>query len=297
MPMAQDWKERPNSVRTTTNPQSITAGFVMTGETSRGAVRTFAAAVTPKMMYSISLGPLYRSNISIEEKGPGHWFVDITWGPYDRKELEAMDINWHMNTTGGTRHVTQAISVIRKVGSGSDGVVDYHGAIGVNEQGDVEGIDILDPVQEWTENYKLPIGGFAWTYMDQIVTPLTAHVNLYPFRGKPTGSVLFKGGTGGRSTKDPMFLDLSLTFAYSKPLTTSDPPLQWATQDKDGNNVTLTLTEKEGWHELDFHYVTQAPSAAPWRPGKRLAQVTVNQVYFYDDFAKLGVGTSALQLP
>jgi hypothetical protein len=291
-----DWEQRPNSTRSTTNPQSITIGYVLSQVAEPGMVRTFAAALTPVMLYSISAGPLYRTNIQIEEKAVDLYHVDVTWGPYDKKELQPMDCNWHMNTTGGTRHVTQAISVVQAVGPGSDGTVNYNGAIGVNENGDVEGIDILDPVQEWTENYKLPIGGFSWAYMDQVVTPLTDHVNQYPFRNKPTGSVLFKGGTGGRSSKDPMFLDLSLTFAYSQPVTSANP-LTWSTFDAAGNAQTITLSAKEGWQELDFHYVTQAPTAAPWRPSKRLAQVTVNQVYFYADFSLLGVGTDALELP
>ena len=291
-----DWQERPNTIRSTTNPQSITIGYVLSGVNNAGQARLFAAALTPRMMYSITLGALYRSNVQIEEKAADLYHIDVTWGPYDKKELEAMDCNWHMNTTGGTRHVTQAISVVSAVGPGSDGTVNYNGAIGVNENGDVEGTEILDPVQEWTENYKLPIGGFAWAYMDQVVTPLTDHVNQYTFRNKPTGSVLFKGGTGGRSSKDPQYLDLSLTFAYSKPVT-PDSPLTWATFDAAGNAQTITLSAKEGWQELDFHFVTQAPKSAPWRPSKRLAQVTVNQVYYYADFSLLGVGTDALQLP
>ena len=77
-----------------------------------------------------------------------------------------MDCNWHMNTTGGTRHVTQAISVVSAVGPGSDGTVNYNGAIGVNENGDVEGTEILDPVKsgpKTTSCRSAALPGRTWT--------------------------------------------------------------------------------------------------------------------------------------
>ena len=51
-----DWEQRPNSTRSTTNPQSITIGYVLSGLLEPGLVRTYAAALTPAMMYSITAG-------------------------------------------------------------------------------------------------------------------------------------------------------------------------------------------------------------------------------------------------
>ena len=289
--MGVTFDERPKSYRTSTNPQSVTKGYVATGIFDVGIIRSTAIASVPMLIYSIGAGPLYRTNIVPEEVGNGIWNVDVTWGPFEKKEIEQFDCKWSMSTTGGTKHITQALETIARYlpnNPSPTAGVDHQGAIAVNENQDVEGTEILAPIQEWTENYQLLIGNYGWGYMDTIVTPMTALVNDATFRNKPRGSVLFKGGTGGRSSKDPQYLDLTLNFAYQAPISS---PL---------TIQTVTIPEKEGWFLMDFMYATaKAPPAAPgttprWAPQKVLAQVDIKRVYDYGDFSQFGVGTGSL---
>ena len=133
--MSTTWGERPGSLESSSNPNSATLHYVLTGPNTESTARVLA------MGYSSAIyGALYRTNIAIKEVGATLWDVTVTYGAKKRKEPEAGDSNWSFDTTGGRRRITQAIAHINDYQVGGVGAIDNHGAIGVNENGDVVGL-------------------------------------------------------------------------------------------------------------------------------------------------------------
>jgi hypothetical protein len=272
--MSVTWGERPeNIVRSSTNPQAVTVGYVLTGVTIRSLANALAAA------YSTAIySGLYRTNIEVVHKGGGIWHVDVTYGSYERKEREDGDHKWSFSAGGGTAHVTQGLNhVASYVASGA--AVDHGGAIGVNEDGEIDGTDVPDFAFEWKEDWTLLLADYGWTYAQSIVADLVNHVNDDAFRGFPAGSVCLKAAEGGQSSKDPLYVEVTFTFAYMPNVT--------------GRTIgTISGIAKEGWEYLWVEYKTVEAAAGTNRLAKKPVQVNVEQIFYSGDFSLLGVGTT-----
>lgn len=265
------WGERPGTIRSSSNPESLTVGYVLNGVQLEATAMALALGLSSALYLN-----LYRSNVALTGVGPLLWHVDVTYGPYEKKEPEAGDFKWSFQTGGGSRHITQAISTTNRYPAAT--AVDHEGTIGLNENLDVEGVDIPEAAFEWTEDRKLLLASYGWTY-SQTVGDLTYTVNDAAFRGKPAGSVLFKGASGSQSAKDPLLLELTYTFAYTPNITNK-------TVGK------ITGIAKKGWEYLWVEYKTvDAPAGKPKLP-KRPSQVNVEKVYESGDFSLLGIGTT-----
>lgn len=271
------WGERPNSLRSATNPRSITLGYVLTGTANETIARALAGGYAP-VLYA----GLYRQNIALDRQGPDFWHVDVTWGPYEKKEPEVGDFKWGFTTGGGTYHTTQAISHVNSYVKSGGTAVNHYGAIGVTESGDVDGVDVPDVAFEWTEERKLSLGSYGWSYA-QIVGGLTLRVNNATFRGLPIGSVLFKGADGTFSLKDPTLLEMTYRFAYSPNID------DWSIGS--GGNA-ISGIDKKGWEYLWVEYRDAEGEAGSDRLKKIPIQVNVEQVFYAGDFSLLGIGTT-----
>ncbi len=267
-----EWGIRPGTLRYGSNPKSITEGYVLTGTNSR----TIADALSRGYSPAIYSG-LYRNNIQLQLVGKDIWNVDVTWGPYEKKEKEPGDFKWSFSTGGGSKHITQAISHSNAYALPTYVAVDHKGTIGLNENGDVEGVDIPESAFEWQEERSLLLADYSFTYAT-ILGELTYCVNNATFRGFAGGSVLFKGADGSMSAKDPLILEVTYRFAYSP------------------NTSTLTVgditgIDKMGWEYLWVEYKTNAPDVGGVKLPKRPSQVNIEQVYKVADFSLLGIGT------
>lgn len=272
--MAISWGERPNSRETSTHPGSATLHYILTGTNSEATARFLAAGYSAAMYAT-----LYRTNIALKETGPLMWDVAVSYGPKQKKEPEAGDFSWSFDTGGGTKHVTQALEHIGDYVPDGDTAADHKGAIGVNENGDVEGVDVIDQTFKWKENHKLLLADNGWEY-SEMLDELTGTVNDAKFRGKAIGTVRLDGTSGGQSAKDPLILDVTFSFTYSRSVT--------------GLTVgDITGIAKKGWEYLWVEYETTDGGAAK-RPAKKARQVNVDRVLEEGDFSLLGIGTDAL---
>ena len=268
--MSVSWGERPNSLRSTTNPQSATIGYVLGGVTGRTVANALALGYSPAI-YS----GLYRTNVALDRIATDIFNVDVTWGPYNKKEPEAGDFKWRFSTGGGTKHITQALAHVAHYGTGA---VDHKGTIGLNENGDVEGVDVPDVSFKWQEERRLLLAEYGWSYA-LTVGGLTYHVNNATFRGLPAGSVLLEDATGDQSAKDPLYLDVTYSFLYSPNAT--------------GLVVgDITGIAKQGHQYLWVEYRTEDPGGGAVKLPKRPSQVNVERVFDTADFSLLGIGTS-----
>lgn len=268
--MSITWDERPHSLRSTTNPQSITLGYVLTGTDNRTVANALAVG------YSVGIySGLYRTNITLEKIALSTWNVEVTWGPYNKKEPADGDFRWRFSTGGGTKHITQALAHVAQYGTGA---VDHKGTIGLNENGDVEGVDVSDVMFKWQEERRMLVASYGFAYA-LTLGALTYHVNNASFRGLPAGTVLFEDATGEQSLKDPLFLDVTFAFFYSP-------------------NATglvcgdITGIAKGGHQYLWTEYRTVDLGGAAVKLPKRPSQANVEKVFWDGDFSLLGIGTT-----
>lgn len=272
--MAISWGERPNSRETSTHPGSATLHYILTG-TNIEATARFLASGYSAAMYDT----LYRTNIALKETGPLMWDVAVSYGPKQKKEPEAGDSSWSFDTGGGTKHITHALEHIADFVPTDEPVIDNKGGIGVDGDNSVEGTDVVDRSFKWKETHKLLLADNGWEYSEMLDT-LTGTVNDAEFRGKAAGTVLFEGASGGQSQKDPLILDVTFSFSYSRSVT--------------GVTVgDITGVAKKGWEYLWVYY--KVTEDAEGKTLKRIAQqASVERVYEEGDFSLLGIGTDAL---
>ena len=287
--MATVFNERPNSRESSTNPESITMQYVLAGLSTDDAVcKAFAISATPQRMLSYTGAMLWRQDLKMEPQGGDVWYVTVPYGPL--APPTPLEMKWAFSTTGGTKKITQAIAHV-----GSWGVLqnanylpppDHQGTIGVDEDGNVEGCEIVIPQFKWTETWQLPVSMVPWNYAD-LCEALTGTVCDAYFRGRGPGRVRFDGAEGMQSSKSSNIVELTYSFASGQDVTGLTIG---NCQAADG-----TLPQKGAWQYLWIEYQTTADTTAK-RRAKQPRTVHVEQVYYAQDFSQLGLGTGPLAL-
>ena len=189
----------------------------------------------------------------------------------EREETDA-ERSFTFDTSGATVHITQSKST--KVYPSTAPV--YSGAIGVDNDGNINGVDITVPTLNFTETHVLKHTKVSTRYK-QLVAYLTGKVNDRAFRGFDPGEVLFLGATGSRTgteKEDPW--EVTFRFAVSQ-------------NTKNLQIGTINIPTKKGWEYMWVRYddtisddkksLVKTPSA-----------VYIEKVYDEDDFGKLGLG-------
>jgi len=271
--MAIKWWERPTS-RETPEESGKTLHYGLSGTDNDVLAYSLALGYSPALYAG-----LYRTGLSLTPGGHLLWYVEVEYGPKQKKKPEAGDFSWNFTTGGATKHITQSLSTTGRYVPDGKTAANHKGAIGINENGDVEGCDVPDQGFKWTENWKLLLANYGFTY-SATVAALKGTVNDATFRGFPAKTVLLEDIDGGQSLKAPEILDITFHFAYSKPDT--NLPIG-----------DITVASKPGWDYLWVeHQATEDASA------KRLArppiQVNVEKVIEESDFSLLGIGTDPL---
>ena len=127
---------------------------------------------------------------------------------------EKGDWRWEFDTTGGTQKITQSKENVHNYAPSGKTAPDYHGAIGVTDDS-VEGCEIVVPQFKWTETHQLDADEVTWDY-SQTLYDLTGKTNADDFRGFSAGQVLFHGGKGSQSAKNPDLVEMTFSFAASR---------------------------------------------------------------------------------
>ena len=177
------------------------------------------------------------------------------------------------DTGGGTKHINQSL---KTDGRYPNTAPDFAGAIGVDNEGNVNGVDVTMPVLNFTETHTLN-GGRVTTSYKKTLAALTGTVNSGSFRGFSRGEVLFLGASGTkRSKKASAPWEITYRFAVS--------PNQAGLQVGD-----IKVTRKYGW---DYLWVRYADKVA--ENGKNVVKkpvaAYVEMVYPEGDFGRLGLG-------
>ena len=234
------------------------------------AARTKAAGVSVKDMELDEVEVTERVNKDT-------WKVKAIWKREDGGEEDDDDeeesSSFAFDTGGGTMHRNQSLKTVSKVPNDAP---DFNGAIEVDNEGNVNGVDVTMPVLNFTETHVMK-GSRVSTSYKKSVAALTGTVNRSGFRGFSAGEVLFLGASGTkRGKKKDSPWEITFRFAVS--------PNQSSLQ-----VGKLKVSNKRGW---DYLWVRYADKVAENKKNviKEPVAAYVEQVYPEGDFGNLGLG-------
>ena len=234
------------------------------------AARTKAAGVSVKDMELDEVEVTERVNKDT-------WKVKAIWKSEDEGEADDDDeeesSSFAFDTGGGTMHRNQSLKTVSKVPNDAP---DFNGAIEVDNEGNVNGVDVTMPVLNFTETHVMK-GSRVSTSYKKSVAALTGTVNRSGFRGFSAGEVLFLGASGTkRGKKNDSPWEITFRFAVS--------PNQSSLQ-----VGKLKVSNKRGW---DYLWVRYADKVAENKKNviKEPVAAYVEQVYPEGDFGNLGLG-------
>ena len=274
--MAFKFNERPDSRKTTEKPRSITFEYVAEGTTDIEYVRSQAILRTP-LLY----GQLWRQDIQVNPEGHMLWYVTVPYGVREPSNAGGYEYSWKFDTTGGSAKITHAKEHIQSYRPSGTFTPISTGAVGGNQNGDVEGCDIIVASPKWTEEFKnLPKAAFPFNYLD-VLEQLTGTVNNAPFRGRAAGTVLFLGASGGASNVNPDVCEFTYNFAAGRHVTDL-----WFGS---GTNK-IEHVSKGAWEYLWLDYVPMADNVQ-YKNVPSPCAVHVERVYDQTDFSLLRIGT------
>ena len=181
-------------------------------------------------------------------------------------------VAFSFDTGGATMHLNQSIRTVSRTPNNAP---DFKGAIEVDNEGNVNGVDVTMPVFNFTETVtKAPT--FVTADYRKSVAALTGSVNSASFRGFDAGEVLFLGASGAKRSADAD-APWEITFRFA------------VSPNRRGLKVgDLTVNAKLGW---DYLWVRYASKAAAGGTVRTPVAAYVEQVYPDGDFSKLGIGS------
>ena len=206
------------------------------------------------------------------------WKVKAIWKDEDSDDPDDPDedeetTSFAFDTGGGTMHRNQSLKTVAKVPNDAP---DFNGAIEVDNEGNVNGVDVTMPVLNFTETHTMN-GSRVTTSYKKNVAALTGTVNGSSFRGFSAGEVLFLGASGTKRSKKPN-APWEITFRFA--VSPNQSSLQVG---------KLKVSNKKGW---DYLWVRYADKVAENRKNviKEPVAAYVEQVYPTGDFGNLGLG-------
>jgi hypothetical protein len=247
---------------------SVVLNWIVLGTSDDLFVKAFVRAYTPAIYDGLVL-----QTVTAKETAPETWDCQAKYGA--RKPPKEYEYKFQFDTTGGRQKITQSLQTIHKYAPPNKTAADHKGAIGVTDHG-VEGCEIVVPKFSWSETWQLPINDYGWDY-SQTLKAITGRVNAGSFRGFPAGQVLFHGGKGSASSKDPSLIEITYAFDQSDDVQTQ-------------TIGDITGIDKAGWQYLWVHYTEEHDTTAD-SLARRPDSVYVERVYDASSFAALGIGS------
>lgn len=235
----------------------------------------------------------YRQRLDVQPLGNKWWIGSATYvnpavsgdgddASGDPQELFSASVAF--DTTGGTERITQAyvdpLEIFnpaangeRKFGKANEVVPSFQGAINVS--GDqVNGIDVVVPVFNFTETWTVPVQYLTDRYVETLYE-LTGTTNKSVFRVFRPGECLFLGARCEIARGD---FKAPITFTFS-----ARPNV--ATK-KVGDIIASNI---KGWQYVWIVYESSVDNA---NLIKRPKFVYVNDIYGEQEFSRLGIGTT-----
>ena len=268
------YSERDETIDAKGNVTEVEIPYLVFGVSDESAA---LAAARPKVK---TVSGMSLESIEVVERVSGDtWKVKAIYEvdddgeqPDDTGEEEDTTV-FAFDTGGGTKHLNQSIKTDGKYPNDAP---DFAGAIEVDNEGNVNGVDVTMPVLNFTETHTLA-GSRVSTSYKKTLASLTGTVNRSGFRGFSAGEVLFLGASGTkRSKKSSAPWEITYRFAVS--------PNQAGLQVGD-----IKVARKYGWDYLWVRYADKVAEGGK-NVVKKPVAVYVEMVYPEGDFGNLGIG-------
>ena len=256
----------------------------------------------------VSVNGYLRSNVKVEHKGAGHYYVLFQYRrgvPSEAgggaspggQQTPGMDPNTGVSrdvsfsTGSATKKKFVSIETVHALAAGGVAAPDFGGLIGVDiDGGKVEGCEVFAPTSDVTIQKRFAVLTVGWfRYMLSAV----ATTNAEPYLGMDTGEWLFAGCDGQFKDDDtsgfPWTVTGRLKFSPNKDAA-GDPELTF-----DGVDGEIVIPYVDGWHYVWVMYqkvkqeVTIGGAAQKFIVSKPKF-VYVEQVYPESDFGPLSLG-------
>ena len=222
-----------------------------------------------QILQSLPRGPIDLDPEWVDtETADGLWHVTVRYRWPDRVAPPPEDeIVTTFDTTGGTKRITQSINTVQRIPATA---TDYKGAIGVDEDLRVKGVDIVVAACSFSETHHRPDAQFTVAYK-RTLFQLSGKINNGVFRDWGVGEVLFLGATGSKRGDEKW--ELTYRFAVAP----------------DEDNILYGDLEpfgKNGWEHVWLRY---KPTAVPGDLAPIPVAAYREQVYYFKDFALLDI--------
>lgn len=254
--------------------------YTVVGSNDIGVILGYADTAAPAYVTDpVAGGLLWRDEIDWDQIGDETWDVTVkfvTPDRYDQRKHERPDLGEYelsWDTTGGTARITTALDTDRFPATATD----HKGAIGLDQEGNVQGVDIVVPACKWTITFRLATATVNNAY-GMVLETLTGTVNDAAFFGRPAGEVLFMGAQGKTGIRtNPVF---NFDFVRLPNIT--------------GLTIGgITGIAKKGHQYLWVEFRPGDQDANSKRTPMEPIGVYVETVYPDADFAALGIGGAA----
>lgn len=232
----------------------------------------------------LSYRPIYHGLVvdTIETapiEGTASWDVNVTYKIYQWDVNIILD--YKFSTTGGSAHIDRSIvtNVNYSCVPGLPALL-QNGAIGVNAEGEKEGVDVKRPAFSWQQTQAFSLGTVN-TNFKKMLARYTACINLRPFMGFDAGEVLFEGVSDGSLITD-YDKETNAPYQYYK-MTFSFAAMPNIYGQQVGSSPVFM---KYGW---DYQWVLWEKFASDGSLLQRPRNVYVEQVYPAVDLNDLGL--------
>lgn len=242
---------------------SYTLRYTASREQDDQAVMLYALANTPAVV-GTPFGNMFRQDITLEPVGYANYTVTVPYGPRQRA---TGSYTWNFDTTGGTVRIKAAKEHVASYENGGSVSGDWHkGAIGVQQDGSVEGTDVVIPALKLNVTFRHPQGVVTFAKAKALARA-TGGVNSAPFLTFSAGELLFLGGTGSDGSE----ADAEVTYQFAASENVND--LSFG---------AIANIVKAGHHVAWVEFEDDVEDGNPITPPKR---VHIERVYTEINFA------------
>jgi hypothetical protein len=210
----------------------------------------------------------------VEEFGEDMFYGEATWRFANLAAQPPNSFHISFDISGQTIHLTQSRATIATYPL-TGTAYDFKGAVNVDEDGTIDGVDIIAPVAQLKINYTFADSSITDSFIATLVNTVGC-VNSDSFHEFAAGVLLFSSVTGQK--RDDTNWDLSYGFGVSKNAT--------------GLSVgDITGIDKKGWEYMWAYYKTVDIDYGGGlkRTHKIPVQVNVEQLYDTATFGDLGI--------
>jgi hypothetical protein len=225
--------------------------------------------------------PILPQDITVDEIETDIWEAVV---PYKESGLSGGapgDFSVNFDISGQTQRIKHAIGY--RHFWDPDNVKakrDSHGAININSDGSVEGVDIIIPFTTLTLNYTVDPSEMNDTYVGTLCR-MVGTVNGNDFKGFRAGELLFTRCSGRKRNSEAWDLSFGFGVSENKDAHSTSPIVI-------GNIDGGSPIEKRGWDYLSVFYDHNPDPAAKIRETVP-TNVYICQVYHDSDFSLIGL--------